>query len=49
MTVLVVVQEITQGAGVFCATSKEVQFAHVWVGGRSLLSGAGLVDDRQGF
>ncbi|KAF6222464.1 hypothetical protein HO173_013442 [Letharia columbiana] len=31
MIVLVVVQEITQAAGVFCATSKNIQFAHVWI------------------
>ena len=31
MTILVVVQEITQAAGVYCATSHKIQFAHVWV------------------
>ncbi len=32
MTILVIAQEITQAAGVYCATSRKVQFAHVWVG-----------------
>ncbi|CAD6575156.1 MAG: hypothetical protein ASARMPREDX12_007133 [Alectoria sarmentosa] len=30
MTVITVAQEITEAAGVYCATSNKVQFAHVW-------------------
>ncbi|KAL9062933.1 MAG: hypothetical protein Q9161_009692 [Pseudevernia consocians] len=34
MTILVIAQEITQAAGVYCATSRKIQFAHVWANER---------------
>ena len=46
MTTLVVLQEITQAAGKYCATSNKPYFAHVWASHLSAYAGIAAQEPR---